>query len=503
MKTVFVITVLFFLSGIVQSQTEYFNERYSISGHIASTNISIIVKDSSYFISPITLKSWASLSEAWIIEIDGFSADTSYTSKLIVDSSDITDAGILELHDNRIVDVLTLYDLDSFNYAIVFYTEEGLLENIVIDNKKFAYLTPQDIQETHDHGFILTGIVRHLPFGQGGNHDVVLIRTDSLGNELWFKTLGGAGQQQGWSVAVCDDGGFIVAALDGKEVWIIRTDSVGTMLWERFYGSTVWGNAGPQRILQTRDGGYIFASGWGTEEFGINDWIYRPWIQKIDANGDTLWAWFSVDQDTAAFSDYVTDIYEDNQGNLIACGQELIPNWDTSSIVRHKWEGFVMKLDPAGNEIWKHHYYHPEASNPYASHFLYRIQPTPDGGYVAAGYLALPDTGTQDSWVIKVDSNGCLTPNCLVTGLPQIRRQNHPEVTVYPNPTSGTIHLELPQRMAMYRIVVLSLNGKQLNAVNTTYQKNVTLQLDQPPGVYFVQVWEKDQLIFEEKVIVR
>ena len=263
MKTVFVITVLFFLSGIVQSQTEYFNERYSISGHIASTNISIIVKDSSYFISPITLKSWASLSEAWIIEIDGFSADTSYTSKLIVDSSDITDAGILELHDNRIVDVLTLYDLDSFNYAIVFYTEEGLLENIVIDNKKFAYLTPQDIQETQDHGFILTGIVRHLPFGQGGNHDVVLIRTDSLGNELWFKTLGGAGQQQGWSVAVCDDGGFIVAALDGKEVWIIRTDSVGTMLWERFYGSTVWGNAWPERIVQTRDGGYIFASGWG------------------------------------------------------------------------------------------------------------------------------------------------------------------------------------------------------------------------------------------------
>jgi hypothetical protein len=74
---------------------------------------------------------------------------------------------------------------------------------------------------------------------------------------------------------------------------------------------------------------------------------------------------------------------------------------------------------------------------------------------------------------------------------------------VYPNPTSGTIHLELPQRMAMYRIVVLSLNGKQLHSQNTTYQKNVTLQLDQPPGVYFVQVWEKDQLIFEEKVIVR
>jgi hypothetical protein len=74
MKTVFVITVLFFLSGIVQSQTEYFNERYSISGHIASTNISIIVKDSSYFISPNNLEgSWASIKGSMdLIEIDGF-----------------------------------------------------------------------------------------------------------------------------------------------------------------------------------------------------------------------------------------------------------------------------------------------------------------------------------------------------------------------------------------------------------------------------------------------
>jgi hypothetical protein len=502
MRIFFLTWFVLLTSNLLVGQTEYFNERYSISGHIASTNTSIIVKDSSYFISPITLESWASLSEAWIIEIDHSGIDTSYTSKLIIDSSDIRDAGILELHDNRIVDVLTLYDLDSFNYAIVFYTEEGQLENVVIDNKKFPYLTPQDIQETHDHGFILTGIVRHLPFGQGGNHDVVLIRTDSLGNELWFKTLGGAGQQQGWSVAVCDDGGYIVAARDDKRIWIIRTDSTGTMLWERFYGSTVWGNAWPERILQTRDGGYIFASGWGTDDFGINDWVYRPWIQKLDAQGDSLWSWFSNTNAYEGYESYITDIIQQNDGSFIAVGQEPTVNPIDSSL-QYKKQGMILKLTSEGDSVWQHHYYHPQASNKDASHYLYRVRPTPDGGYVAAGYLALPDTGTQDSWVIKVDSNGCLTPNCLVTGLPQIQRQNHLELTVYPNPTSGTIHLELPQRMAMYRIVVLSLNGKQLNAVNTTYQKNVTLQLDKPPGVYFVQVWEKDQLIFEEKVIVR
>jgi hypothetical protein len=502
MKTVIVFSVLFFLSGIVQSQTEYFNERYPLDSTVASGTLSVVAKDSNYFISPGRRKTWGTLREAFLVRIglDGVSSEV--TAMSMLGSFEITNSGIIEMANGGMVNVWSMYDLDSFNYALVFYDNLGIEEQLVIDSKKFSYLYITDIQETQDHGFILTGIVRYLPDDQGGSQDVVLIRTDSLGNELWFKTLGGAGQQQGYSVAVCDDGGFIVAALDGKEVWIIRTDSMGTMLWERFYGSTVWGNAGPQRILQTRDGGYIFASGWGTDDFGINDWVYRPWIQKLDAQGDSLWSWFSNTNAYEGYESYITDIIQQNDGSFIAVGQEPTVNPIDSSL-QYKKQGMILKLTSEGDSVWQHHYYHPQASNKDASHYLYRVRPTPDGGYVAAGYLALPDTGTQDSWVIKVDSNGCLTPNCLVTGLPQIRRQNHLEVTVYPNPTSGTIHLELPQRMAMYRIVVLSLNGKQLNAVNTTYQKNVTLQLDQPPGVYFVQVWEKDQLIFEEKVIVR
>jgi hypothetical protein len=502
MKTVFVFSVLFFLSGIVKSQTEYFNERYPVEGHWGNANSGIVVMDTAYFISPNNLKSPSPFRKNLIMQLDLKGEDTTITSFIGYDSIDAINTGVIKRKNNKMVIAWSMYDLDSFNYALVFYDNLGIEEQLVIDSKKFSYLYITDIQETQDHGFILTGIVRYLPDNQGGSQDVVLIRTDSLGNELWFKTLGGAGQQQGYSVAVCDDGGFIVAALDGKEVWIIRTDSMGTMLWERFYGSTVWGNAWPERILQTRDGGYIFASGWGTDDFGINDWVYRPWIQKLDAQGDSLWSWFSNTNAYEGYESYITDIIQQNDGSFIAVGQEPTVNPIDSSL-QYKKQGMILKLTSEGDSVWQHHYYHPQASNKDASHYLYRVRPTPDGGYVAAGYLALPDTGTQDSWVIKVDSNGCLTPNCLVTGLPQIRRQNHPEVTVYPNPTSGTIYLELPQRMAMYRIVVLSLNGKQLHSQNTTYQKNVTLQLDKPPGVYFVQVWEKDQLIFEEKVIVR
>ncbi|HBH06197.1 MAG TPA: hypothetical protein DDX92_06315, partial [Flavobacteriales bacterium] len=335
----------FFLSTscLLIGQTEYFNNRYPIQGRMGNTNFSIVVQDTSYFISPNNLKDLASIWENYLFEISLDGTDTSVTAKSQLDSLFAVNTGVIKTSNDDMVNAWALYDLDSFNYALVFYDNLGIEEQLVIDSKKFAYLFITDLQETQDYGFILTGIVRYLPDNQGGSQDVVLIRTDSLGNELWFKTLGGAGQQQGWSVAVCDDGGFIVAALDGKEVWIIRTDSTGTMLWERFYGSTVWGNAWPERILQTRDGGYIFASGWGTDDFGINDWVYRPWIQKLDAQGDSLWSWFSNTNAYEGYESYITDIIQQNDGSFIAVGQEPTVNPIDSSL-QYKKQGMILKL---------------------------------------------------------------------------------------------------------------------------------------------------------------
>jgi hypothetical protein len=480
----------FFLSTscLLIGQTEYFNNRYPIQGRMGNTNFSIVVQDTSYFISPNNLKDLASIWENYLFEISLDGTDTSVTAKSQLDSLFAVNTGVIKTSNDDMVNAWALYDLDSFNYAIVFYSEEGIQMRLVVDDKMFAYLTPRDIQETQDHGFILTGIVRYLPDDQGGSQDVVLIRTDSLGNELWFKTLGGAGQQQGYSVAVCDDGGFIIAARDDKRIWIIRTDSMGTMLWERFYGSTVWGNAWPERILQTRDGGYIFASGWGTDDFGINDWVYRPWIQKLDAQGDSLWSWFSNTNAYEGFDSYITDIIQQDDGSFIAVGQEPTVNPIDSSL-QYKEQGMILKLTSEGDSVWQHHYYHPQASNKDASHYLYRVRPTPDGGYVAAGYLALPDTGTQDSWVIKVDSNGCLIPGCIITAVEHEPQLPRGEVLVYPNPARVFITVELgPQRCKDQTVVLVDRQGPRVleRRLNQPISQ-ISLQ-DLPMGIYLYRV---------------
>jgi hypothetical protein len=167
MKTVFVFSVLFFLSGIVKSQTEYFNERYPVEGHWGNANSGIVVMDTAYFISPNNLKSPSPFRKNLIMQLDLKGEDTTITSFIGYDSIDAINTGVIKRKNNKMVIAWSMYDLDSFNYALVFYDNLGIEEQLVIDSKKFSYLYITDLQETQDHGFILTGIVQELPNNQG------------------------------------------------------------------------------------------------------------------------------------------------------------------------------------------------------------------------------------------------------------------------------------------------------------------------------------------------
>jgi hypothetical protein len=50
-----------------------------------------------------------------------------------------------------------------------------------------------------------------------------VVKLDSAGTEQWSKTLGGTGDDRLWSVAVCSDGGYILAG---------KTESYGANNWD-------------------------------------------------------------------------------------------------------------------------------------------------------------------------------------------------------------------------------------------------------------------------------
>jgi hypothetical protein len=110
-----------------------------------------------------------------------------------------------------------------------------------------------------DGGFLISG----LTFSYGaGNDDMYVIRTDASGNSLWAKTYGGAGYDRAYDAVETSDNGVMIAGttLDescGYKARIIKTDSEGNTIWSREYGTQ--GDSAAHSIALTDDGGYIVA----------------------------------------------------------------------------------------------------------------------------------------------------------------------------------------------------------------------------------------------------
>jgi hypothetical protein len=242
-------------------------------------------------------------------------------------------------------------------------------------------------QVPSEAGHAIVGYTRS--FG-AGEDDLWLIKTNALGETLWSKTYGLEWWDEGCSIIQTADGGYLVlgrtepALNTPPDFWLLRTDTNGDTLWTRRYGG-VNGEEWGCEIKPTTDSNYVLVGFTGS--YGAGAW--DVWLIKINADGDTLWT-----------RTYGGPSYEEGAAVVQADEGGYVIVGCTESYGAGQDDLWIVKADSSGDTLWTKAY--GGVGNDWGSD----IVKANDGGYIIVGTTESFGTGSEDIWLLKIDSLG-------------------------------------------------------------------------------------------------
>jgi len=349
-----------------------------------------------------------------------------------------------------------------------------------------------DCKKSSDGGFILAGITYEFD----PNGDALLLKTDSLGDFQWENHYGGNLYDDAKSVIQTTDGGYLFVGKKRtpsfwSEGFIVKTDNNGSWQWNREYGGP-FEDAFESCIQSTLDS-FIYVTGNYCSNsfnppFGNN--FNKPYVVKIDLFGDTVWTKVYGD---SLYSLSITSVSESIiQNAIILAG-------NSPDIITGRQSGLIMNIDTSGNAQWSKQFRNIYGLN--SANILRELFILSTGNILAIGnvYPNVPDTGNVDTWLLAVDSLGCLLPNC-TSSINEIALEDI--LNIYPNPSIKEVTIKFDSifkngiiKIFDYRGILISSNKISSN------NEPITKSFDKP-GIYTAVVESGKKIIIQKFVII-
>ncbi|MBD78350.1 MAG: hypothetical protein CL840_05490 [Crocinitomicaceae bacterium] len=477
-RIVFVFLLFLSLTGFSQT---YFNELYDVNNS-ADAGSNVLETDSNYIITG-AIANTNGTQEFAIQIIDkagnrkrnksysyGFTKAVRYGQTIVLSNGQIADFRTLQEYDSgaqnyRTWPVLTLFNSGGDKLWSKQYKDPNIF-----------WLAAQAVVETPDSGFVL---VTDKKISDSSNNPV-LIRIDKDGKELYRKEIKTNRIDKLYSAAQYITGGYVFGGggnSTGISVYnslVIKTTDSLDVIW-KYYGNFQIGAFSKATVL--RDSAIINST---DSIYSSGKWSFKR-ITKLDSNGQENWAkHYENGQENARFSKTVELL----DGSLVVYGEH---NNGRNASLRT-----LTKLTADGDTIWSNLYYY---DSPNDQNYLRDFIATRDGGFLLGGDVSPRSSSQgQDLWLLKVDSNGCSTPDCksrvydVRLGI-DYRKQMTTEFRIFPNPVVDQFTVQQQgetSKQEVWNYKIVSTQGKELQSGNFTSKTELNIS-DVPSGVYLLK----------------
>ena len=375
------------------------------------------------------------------------------------------------------------YLLAGEEFDLKKYTEEALGAYVrlwkidelgdTISTQKYDIQNGDDLSvriiHTNDKGFAVFGqTCNQIQSGKKCNY--FLMKLDSNGNKQWHQIYkqSNTSFENPNSVIQLPDGTFYLFGQSTESSimkwFLVKTDSVGNLTWKKTY------NEYPRQAglsLDYSNNKIILVGTYNTMLDGSG--ISKGCIMFVDTSGNKI---LNKSYAESNNSEFTSVIYSSNKYFLCGVNAHPDPN--------NRTQGWLLMINSNADFIYQR-LYNPNIT---WTEQVYNINKTSDG-FLLSGYGFNPNdsVNTQDAWLLKVDSFGCITPGCQLVGIDNIPFSRE-EIKIYPNPASYIIQFDHSDNIISYRIA--DYTGKLLMAGN--YLENGINIENLPSGIYVVQV---------------
>ena len=242
-------------------------------------------------------------------------------------------------------EVYSISNTDDNGFAITGKKGNGVLlikfdslgnlewERLIIDSVG-GVGTGTKIIQTQDKGFLISG---YIALGIDPA-DIVLIKTDSLGNVLWYKTIGTGDIDEPSGMIESSSGYFYITGesysmgpIGGIDAILLKVDNNGNLLFAKAFGGT--NNDVGRKIIELTNKLLIFGTG--------SSFTYGNNMYLTDTMGNILFAksfqFGSIFSDVAMTPDSAILLAGISYDNLGSGNDTVI---------------FLVKMDTSGNQQW-------------------------------------------------------------------------------------------------------------------------------------------------------